>query len=342
MLLLALILERQEGLTLNGNELLTITNEMAQSLLTIPEIINCVEQTYSWYSQGKIVAPSKITTDIAKFNIPSWINAMPSYVEPSDTLGIKWAGGFTKNTQKGGPYIRATILVNDSRTGDLIALLEGEWISDIRTGAQTAVAAKYLSCTAPKVLTIIGAGIQGMATTLCLTEIFDFDEIRICDIRRRALDNFANKISSQVRCPIIKCESNAEAVTGADIIVTATAADTVLVKNEWVKAGALVSTIGSYQEIEEELVMAADKLIVDHLEQNLHRGEFFKLFQKGALTTTDIYAELGDIISGKKTGRDSVNERIVISPIGMGCLDISIAGMLLQKIAEKKINKDIS
>lgn len=324
---------------MSENSFITVTNERAQSLLTIPEIIDCVEQTYSWYSQGKIVMPSKITTDMSKFNIPSWINAMPSFVEPSQTLGIKWAGGFTENTQRGGPYIRATILINDSRSGDLIALLEGEWISDIRTGAQTAVAAKYLASHTSKVLAIIGAGIQGIATTLCLTKLFVFEEIRICDIRKSALDNFVARVSTEVGCPIVVCNSNMEAASEADIIVTATAADTALVKNEWVKPGALVSTIGSYQELDEKLVMTADKLIVDHLEQNLHRGEFFKLFQKGTLKTTDIHAELGDIILGKKTGRETEQERIVLSPIGMGCLDVSIAGLLLKKLEKRDLNE---
>lgn len=320
---------------MSENGFITVTNERAQSLLTIPEIIDCVEQTYSWYSQGKIVMPSKITTDMSKFNIPSWINAMPSFVEPSQTLGIKWAGGFTESAQRGGPYIRATILINDSRSGDLIALLEGEWISDIRTGAQTAVAAKYLASDMPKVLAIIGSGIQGIATTVCLTKLFDFEEIRIYDIKKSALDNFLTRVSGEVACPVVVCNSNMEAVCEADIIVTATAADAVLVKNQWVKPGALVSSIGSYQELEEELVLTADKLIVDHLEQNLHRGEFFKLFQKGNLKITDIHAELGEIISGKKPGRESDKERIVISPIGMGCLDISIAGLLLAKISKQ-------
>jgi len=309
---------------------------MAQSLLTITEIIDWVEQTYNWYSQGKIVMPSKITTDISKFNIPTWINAMPSFVEPTQTLGIKWAGGFTENTRRGGPYIRSTILINDPFSGDLIAVLEGEWISDIRTGAQTAVAAKYLANPSPKILAVIGAGIQGIATALCLAKLFDFEEIRICDIKNSALVNFIGRVSPEVKCPVVACNSNKDAVNEADIIVTATAADTVLVKNEWVKPGALVSSIGSYQELDEKLVLAADKLVVDHLEQNLHRGEFFKLFQKGTLKTTDIHAELGEITSGKKPGRESDKERIVVSPIGMGCLDIAVAGLLLAKIQGRK------
>jgi alanine dehydrogenase len=305
--------------------------------LSVADIIDRVEQAYKWYGEGNIIAPAKVTTDMQLIGIPSWINAMPSYVKPCDTLGIKWAGGFTENAQKGLPYIKSTILITHPRSGELLAVIDGDWISDIRTGAQTSVAAKYLAVKNPKIATLIGSGVQAFATAVCLDATFNLSEIRICDINPNVCQRFVDKATGIINTPIKICSSNEVGVVDSDIIVTATASETILVKESWVKPGAMISSIGSYQELDDELIFKADKLIVDHLEQNIHRGEFAKLFANGKLNTENVYAELGDIVTMRKKGRDNLDERIIISPIGMGCLDISVAGLLLEKV--KSINK---
>ena len=121
--------------------------------------------------------------------------------------------------------------------------------------------------------------------------------------------------------------------------MTATTANKPLVMNEWVKPGALVSTIGSYQELDEQLVFKADKIIVDHVGQHLHRGEFVKLFESGKLLESDIYGEFPDILAGKLAGRENEREKIVISIVGMGCLDVSIAAMLYDSATRDKENQ---
>ncbi|MEI7885415.1 MAG: ornithine cyclodeaminase family protein [Clostridia bacterium] len=316
-------------------EFKTIDENTVKEYLTIADIINRVEITYKWYSEGKINMPSKITTDMHSLGVPSWINAMPSYVQPCDTLGLKWAGGFTENAQAGKPYIKAVILVTNPRDGELEAVIAGDWISDIRTGAQTAVAAKYLAVNNPQVVTLIGAGVQSFATALCLCQIFKLKELRISDINPASCKSFVEKARGIIDTPIKIFNNNQAAVLDADIIVTATAADTALVKADWVKPGVLISSIGSYQELDDELIWQADKLVVDHLEQNVHRGEFAKLFASGKLEIENIWAEIGDIVAGRIKGRVKQNEKIIISPIGMGCLDISIAGLLLEKMQIK-------
>jgi alanine dehydrogenase len=317
-------------------EVAIIGNGTVQKYLSVLSVIERVEQTYKWYAEGKIIMPSKITLDMAPLGVEGWINSMPSYIQPCDIAGIKWVGGFSNNHKLGLPYIKAKILLTDPGTGLLKALIDGDWISDMRTGAQTAVFAKYLAGNNKDIVTIIGAGIQGYTTLLCLCELFEFREIRICDINPDAGRRFITKAERVIKSPIKAFESIKKAAENADIIVTATTADKPLVMNEWVKPGALVSTLGSYQELDEQLVFKADKVIVDHIGQHLHRGEFVKLFESGKLKESDIYGEFPDILAGKLAGRTNDQERIVISIVGMGCLDVSVAAMLYESAASDK------
>ena len=319
-----------------------ISKSQVVKYLSIPSVIDRVEQTYKWYSEGKIIMPSKITLDMASLNVPGWINSMPSYVQPCDIAGIKWVGGFINNHKIGLPFIKAKIMLTDPRTGLMKALVDGDWISDMRTGAQTAVFAKYLAPKKTDIVTIIGAGLQGYTTLVCLCEVLKFKQVRICDISSEACKNFISKAKKIVSCKIEAFNNNEEAVRDADIIVTATTANAPLVKNEWVKPGALVSTIGSYQELDEELVFKADKVIADHIEQHLHRGEFVKLFEEGKMKESDFYGEFPNIITGRLKGRESEEERIVISIVGMGCLDVSIAAMLYEIAANDLENELIT
>lgn len=315
-----------------GFDFRVIDENLIKKHISIQNIIDRVEETYKWYSEGKIIAPAKITTDLGLVGISSWINAMPSYVQPCDTLGIKWAGGFSENRFTGQPYIKSVILISNSKSGKLENVVEGDWISDMRTGAQTAVAAKYLAIKDPKIVCFIGAGAQSFATALCLNQMFKLHEIRIFDQYNASSQKFLNNANVVMDIPIIISHSIEEAVMGSDIIVTATDSTSALVKEKWVKEGALISSIGSYQELEDDLIFKADKLYVDHLEQNIHRGEFAFLIENGKLNKDDIFAEIGDVITLKKSGRTNSKERIIISPIGMGALDISIVGQLLEKM----------
>lgn len=305
-----------------------ISKSQVEKYLTVSSIIERVEQTYKWYAEGKIIMPPKITLDMSSLNVPGWINSMPSYVQPCDIAGIKWVGGFDNNHKIGLPFIKAKIMLTDPRTGIMKALIDGDWISDIRTGAQTAVFAKYLAPKKSDIVTIIGAGLQGYTTLACLCELFEFKEIRISDINPKSCMDFISRAKKITSCEIKAFNDNEAAVKDADIIVTATTANAPLVMNEWVKPGALVSTIGSFQELDEQLIFKSDKVIVDHIAQHLHRGEFVKLFEEGRMKESDFYGEFPEIITGKLKGRDNENERIVISIVGMGCLDVSIAAML--------------
>ena len=138
---------------------LIISNSQVQLHVTIEDAIETVESTWRWHGEGKVVMPSKITTDMSILGVPGWFNSMPSFISPLNMAGIKLVGGYSENPKNGLPYIRSNIMLTDPQNGFLNALVNGDWISDVRTGAQPAVAMKYLA-SKTDVITIIGAGRQ--------------------------------------------------------------------------------------------------------------------------------------------------------------------------------------
>jgi ornithine cyclodeaminase/alanine dehydrogenase-like protein (mu-crystallin family) len=150
------------------------------------------------------------------------------------------------------------------------------------------------------------------------------EQARIYDIEPPAAAAAARRLTSEFQIDALVCSSACEAVRGASIIVTATQADEPLVMDEWVAPGATVISIGSWQEFDEEFVLNA-KLVVDIYEHCIHRGELARLIQSGRITRHSIHALLGEVISGRKPGRQDPHERILVVPMGMGTHDVALA-----------------
>ena len=280
--------------------------------------------------------PTKVTTDMTSMNVPGWFNSMPSYIGPMDAAGLKIVGGYYDNPKNGLPYIRANVVVLDPRNGDLKAVIGGDWISLARTGSQPAIACKYLAVKTDAVC-IIGSGLQARASLKCMAAKLDIKEVRVCDLRPEARKAFIKDFEGYP-FRMIDCETNREGCEGADVIITLTTANAPLVKNEWVKKGALVLTMGSYTEIAEELSLGVDKRYTDHMGQCLHRGNFKELVDAGKISEKDFVGILSDVMTGKIPGRENPEERIIMAIIGMGAPDLTIGALALKRIEEQGID----
>ena len=126
-------------------EALLLTNADVQKYLSVEDVIDIVEKTWTWFGNDQIIMPPKITTDMSSLGVDGWFNSMPNYIKPLDIAGIKVVGGYNGNKAKGMPYIKANVLLTDPYTGMLKALVAGDWISDMRTGAQPAIMCKMLA-----------------------------------------------------------------------------------------------------------------------------------------------------------------------------------------------------
>ena len=244
--------------------------------------------------------------------------------------GIKVVGGYDGNKALGLPYIKANVLITDSKTGILRALISGDHINDLRTGAQPAVMARLLAAKTD-VVTIIGTGLQGYMSLLCMSKVLDMKEIRVCDISEAAMDRFIARFPD-APFRFVKCKSNEEGCRGSDVIITVTNANADLVEEPWVKPGALVMTMGSFRETSFDVVRKADRIAVDQVGQSLHRGNVKELAEMGEITADSFDIIVPDVLAGKMPGRTDPNHRIYAQIIGTGMLDVALAGVLLEKL----------
>ncbi len=307
-----------------------IGEETVKRHLSVDDVIDCVEKTWKWYGEGKVVMPNKITTDMNEVGVAGWFNSMPAYIQPMDVAGIKIVGGYDANRALGLPYIKANLLLTDSKTGILKAVMSGDYISDLRTGAQPAVMAKLLAAKTD-VVTIIGTGLQGYTSLLCMSHVLDMKEVRLSDLSEEAMDRFIARFPD-VPFRFVKCKTNEDACRESDIIITVTNANADLVEEAWVKKGCLVMTMGSFREVSFDVVRKADKIAVDQVGQSLHRGNLKELAEMGEITADSFDIIIPDVLAGKAQARTNPDDRIYAQIIGTGMLDVACAGLVLERL----------
>ena len=319
-------------------ETVLLSKSDIEKVMTMKDVVEIVDKTYIGFGEGKVINPTKVGLDLGE--TAAWppykgfMNAMPAYVGWLDSAGIKWAGGFLDNAKIGLPYITGMILLIDPKTGQFKAVMDGAEITNMRTGAQAAVALKYLHNNKSIKIGLYGAGMQGHYQTMAIAQLFDIEELKVYDIKREASERFADDMKDTVTGNIVIVDSPEEAADG-DAVVCVTQSKDKFVKNSWVKPGTILFAMGSYQECDDDFILTADKIIVDHIGQCLHRGALKELNEKGKISEKDIYATIGELAAGKKKGRASDKERLLCIPIGTGALDIAVATIVYQRAVKE-------
>ena len=311
---------------------LIIGEETVRKYLTPEDVIDICEKTWRWYGEGKVVMPNKITTDMSSLGVAGWFNSMPAYIAPLDAAGLKLVGGYDANKALGLPYIKANVILTDPKTGILKALVSGDYINDMRTGAQPAIMARLLASSTDTVC-FIGTGLMAYCSLLCMMQTVSIKEVRLCDISEEAKDRFIARFPD-APFRFVKCATNEEGCRGADVIITVTNANADLVEEPWVKEGGLVMTMGSFRETSFDVVRKADKIAVDQVGQSLHRGNVKELAEMGEITAESFDIIIPDVLAGKSQARTDPKHRIYAQIIGTGMLDVACAALLLQKIEQ--------
>jgi ornithine cyclodeaminase len=216
-------------------------------------------------------------------------------------------------------------------------------LSAMRTGAVTGVGAKYLARSDSESVAMIGAGVQARTQLESLkVALPGLKEARAFDIRHEAAERYAEEMSERLSMNVQATDSAEAAVRDADIVVTVTVADEPIVKDAWMKPGSYFAAVGSYQEEEFAVVQSSDKVVVDGLEHVLHRETpvIALMVAQGMIEAQDI-VELGAIVCGEAPGRETPDERIFFSPIGMGTEDVCVCYRVYQAAVEKGIGNHL-
>jgi alanine dehydrogenase len=179
-----------------------------QKCLNMSKCLDIVEQVFRAHGKGKVVMPAKVGLDLGETSgwppYDAFMNAMPAYLDPIDAAGLKWAGGWKRNPQNGLPYVMATILLIDCQTGFLLSVMEGSYITHLRTGAATGAAAKYLAKKDSKIVAIIGAGLKGSMQIRALSSLFSLQDVRVMDTNPKAKESFAVEMGKELGLTILK------------------------------------------------------------------------------------------------------------------------------------------
>lgn len=329
------------------NNTLLLNQKDVKQLLTMKETVDICHKTFKSMGQNKTHNPAKVSLDLGEStNYPPYdgfMNAMPSYVGWLDVAGLKWAGGILGERRKLGlPYVTSLILLINPKIGNFLSVMDGAHITNYRTGAQTANALHYIKKNTNNIkVGLYGAGMQARTQIMALSEVFNIEQITVYDISIDSSKKFQKDMADYIKGEIIIANSPEEAAN-ADTVICVTQAKEPFLKEKWIKPGTVVFLLGSYQESEDSLIINSDHIIVDHVEQCLHRGALSELSKRGSITEEDIYATIGELSINKKEISSLHNKKIVCVPIGTGALDIAVAKTVLDKAKEKGLGETYS
>jgi len=293
-----------------------------RALLSMPELIEAMQTALEAFSAGRVNQPVRTV-----IQAPSGVFAsMPAYVNQPAAMGAKLVTVFHGNESLGLPTHLATIVLLDPETGALLAILDGRFITEARTGAVSAVAARYLAREQARVLAIIGSGVQAGSHLEALSLVRKFDEIRCWSRSEVKREQF---VSGQPRYPIRAVSSAAEAVRGADVVVLVTSSSTPVIEDAWVKPGGCVISVGACLPAQREMdpaLVARARLVVDSRAGALKEsGDIVQGIREGRFGEDHIAAELGAVIANPKLGRTSESEVTIFKSLGLAVEDVVTA-----------------
>lgn len=311
-----------------------IEKSRIESILSMKEYIETIENAFKLYGEGRVQMPSKVYLYFDTGDL----RCMPVYIPDLNIAGVKNVNVHPQN--KGMPAVMATITLFDPETGYPLAFMDGTHITNMRTGAAGGVAAKYLSLENSEKAAFIGAGEQARTQMEALLTVRPgINDIAIYDIDNKKAEGFAEHARKYHQRKAYAMNSLPEALSDADIVVTTTPARAPVIKPEYLKEGVHINAIGADAAGKQELdtgILKNGVIVIDNWEQASHSGEINVGLSKGIITRDDIYGDIGEIVTGKKKGRTEGKEITIFDSTGLAVQDISSAVEIYRRIISSK------
>ncbi len=312
--------------------------------LTDAEIIAAVETGLDAAGRGQTVIEPRTHLQ-PNAGTEGHFNILRGYIEPLDLAGVKIVGDFVDNYKSGLPSEMALLNLFCPRTGMPRAVIDAAGITDMRTGALTAIGAKHLAPANPKRLGHIGARGTAYWNVRLLDSLFNFEEIRIHSRRAESRDAFAQRLSADLRKEVIATDNWQDCLDGADIAVEASRLPepTPLYDSHWVRKGSLVVPYGTMSALPPDFTDQFDKFVMDDFGQ-IMAGPYGSLrphLNAGKITVESFYSEIGEIVASQKPGRESEDETILFWHRGLATSDIALGAFMLEKARAMKLVKTL-
>ncbi len=308
--------------------------DVAALALTDDEIVAAVEAGLAAQGRGETVIEPRMHLE-PRAGVEGHFNVLRGYIAPLALAGVKVVGDFVDNWRLGLPSEMGLLTLFDPRTGRPVAIVDAAGLTDMRTGAVTAIGAKNLARRSARVLGHIGARGTAYWNVRLLAGLFDFDEIRVHSRRPDSRAAFAERLARDLGRPIVATPDWESCVRDADIVVEASrlSRPEPLLRTEWIKRGAFVVPYGTMSAVELSLTDIMSKIVVDDWGQ-CRAGQFGSLrahVDAGKLSEATLYAELGQIVAGSKPGRERDDETILLWHRGLSTSDIALGAAMLAK-----------
>ena len=304
---------------------------------SVEESIAIVEAALGEHGKGAVENPPKP----AVHPIPrTFIHAMPALLKNKKQVGMKWVSGYAMNNEKGLPNISGLIVINDYDTGLPVAIMDGVFITAMRTACASACSAKYLARQGAETMAIVGCGVQGRYHLMTIMSTNpSIKKVKAFDIIAEARDRYVAEMQQHVECELEAADSVDQAIEDCDIVVSTAAGlrGQVVFKRGCIRPGALALPVHSLGWDPDEL-LSVDKMVVD--DWNQLRSSLVgpgKSYEK----LVEPYAEIGEIIAGKKPGRESDDERILGFNYGLALEDVAMASEIFARADAKGIGTQL-
>ena len=316
---------------MNDGVLLLTRGDIA-TLLTLEDCITAVEQAFRAHALGQSLALGLLHGDApdGEFHIKAG-----GFLEPTPYYALKANAGFFGNSERFGlPNIQGLILLYSAATGSPLAVMDSGGITAKRTGAATAVAAKYLARPDSTVVAVCGCGTQARIQLQALQHVIPIERVNAYSIDGDEAADFCEAMSAELGVPVERAADPARAVRHSDVCVTCTPSREYFLDHSHVSPGTLVAAVGAdspeKQEIDPRL-LAANTVVVDLLDQCVAVGELHHAIEAGLMTAADVRAELGDVVTGRASGRSSDDEIVVFDSTGTALQDAAAAVLAYER-----------
>lgn len=318
-----------KGAQVSENRILYLSESQVASLgITMREIIDALEVAFREHGNGQVEMPPKPGVHTRP---DAFIHAMPAYIPALHSVGVKWVSGYPENYKHGLPYITGLLILNDDVTGMPLAVMDCTWITAMRTGAATALAAKYLARSNSQTVGVLGCGVQGRSNLEALKTVFAIKRVVAYDVIPSALERFVDAVHGW-NMEIVAAKDPREAVDGLDLVVTAgpiLRTPHATIRPGWLKPGAFASLVDFDSYWDPAAMKQVDKFCTDDIPQLEHYREI-GYFQD----IPAIYASLGELVAGKKPGRETRHERTMACNLGLALDDMAVAPIVFQRAQE--------
>ena len=318
---------------------LALSQDDIKSLLTMDDCVQVVEEGFAQLSLGKVELPLRPVINVKK---QGDFLVMPGYVEDMEIIGLKMVTVYPNNSVNYNlPSIMGTVLLVDPSNGNLLAVMDGTHLTAMRTGASSGVATKYLSRHDSKTVGIFGSGVQARTQISAISTVRDITKVKVYSLHRSNSENYSKEMSSILGIDFESVDSPIDVMKNSDIIIASTNSKSPIFNGDCIEEGMHINGIGTYTPETREFdtkTIKQSKVFVDSYEASLlEAGDLLIPISEKAINKNHIHAEIGEVITGKKSGRSTDNELTLFKSVGLAVQDLVTAKKIYSLAKESNV-----